>query len=100
MIATSLLCAIGLAAMQPQTIRFEELEWMSGHWLDRGDFPRQGPRWSELFWTAPARWQMFGVGRTHDGFDRRSFEFLRMEQEEDGIALYLSPDSGRAGKRN
>ena len=98
MIGTSLFLALGLTAMQPQTIRFEALEWMSGHWLDRGDFPRIGPRWSELFWTAPADWQMFGVGRTQDGFGRRSFEYLRLEQEDDGIVLHLSSDGGPAAR--
>ena len=92
MIVTTLLCAIGIAAAQPQAIRFEELQGRSGHWLDPGDFPRQGPRWSEMFVSRPARWQMVGVSRTHDGFDRRSFEHLWLEQEEDGIVLHLASD--------
>ena len=60
--------------------------WMSGCWQSR-----DGERWAEECWTVPRGGQMLGSGRTGDASGVRSFEFMRIEREGEGLAFRASP---------
>lgn len=90
----ALLAYAALAGAAPQAARLDDFDWMSGQWSTPVDFPAFGPRWTEEFWMRPARGLMIGVGRSQQGFDRRSFEYLRIEEVDGRITLYASPQGG------
>ena len=60
--------------------------WMSGCWQSR-----DGERWAEECWTVARGGQMLGSGRTGDATGVRSFEFMRIEREGEGLAFRASP---------
>lgn len=60
--------------------------WMAGCWE-----MRTGERWAEECWTAPRGGQMLGSGRTGDANGVRSFEFMRIERDGEGLAFRASP---------
>jgi hypothetical protein len=60
--------------------------WMAGCWEMRA-----GERWAEECWTAPRGGQMLGSGRTGYANGVRSFEFMRIERDGEGLAFRASP---------
>ena len=97
MIATMLLSAVSLAAQAPERApTFRDVEWLSGYWRTELSYPRDGPHWTEEFWSWPARGLMVGMRREENGFDRdrRVLDHMRIQLEHDETRLYLLPDQG------
>ena len=65
------------------------LAWMAGSWIDRGE-----NRTVEEYWQAPSGKLMLGLHRDVKASGRTFFEFLRIEEREDGI-FYLASPMGR-----
>lgn len=64
-----------------------DLSWMSGDWQTAPG----GRRQIEEHWTAAAGGSMMGVSRTVAGDKTVEFEYLRIEQREDGIYYVAHP---------
>ncbi|MBD8524309.1 DUF6265 family protein [Pseudomarimonas arenosa] len=77
-------------APSAQAEAIEQLRWMTGCWA-AGD--AQG--FSEEYWTPPRAGSMFGVNRSQRGSSKVAFEFLRIEQDPQGMR-YLAQPGGRA----
>ena len=60
--------------------------WMSGCWEWR-----EGERWGEECWTVPRRGQMMGSGRSGDAAKVASWEFMRIERDDEGLRFSASP---------
>jgi len=88
------LVAAALAPAAPETGRVEDLHCMAGQWSTPLEYPAYGPRWAEELWTMPARGLMVGVGRTQEGFERYSFEYMRIEEVDGRVTLYAAPQGG------
>ena len=67
-----------------------ELSWISGDWQS----PPGGRAQTEEHWTLPAGGSMLGMSRTVAGARTAEFEFLRIEQRDDGI-YYVAQPKGR-----
>ncbi len=67
-----------------------ELSWISGDWQTAPG----GRAQIEEHWTQPAGGSMLGMSRTVAGGKTAEFEFLRIEQREDGI-YYVAQPKGR-----
>lgn len=67
-----------------------ELSWISGDWQTAPG----GRAQIEEHWTQPAGGSMLGMSRTVAGGKTAEFEFLRVEQREDGI-YYVAQPKGR-----
>ena len=67
-----------------------ELSWISGDWQTAPG----GRAQIEEHWIQPAGGTMMGVSRTVAGGKTAEFEFLRIEQREDGI-YYVAQPKGR-----
>ena len=95
LVATLLIAAavVGQAATQPPAPQLDQLGWMAGHWVRHG---ADGSS-SEEFWLAPRARLMPGLNREVTRTGRSFFEFLRIEQREDGRIVYVaSPGAGPA----
>ena len=81
------------AAAEPQTTpavpTLEGLSWLAGSWKGQA-----GPWTQEEHWTAPAAGLMLGLHRDAREDGRVAFEYLRIEEREDGI-FYLASPGGR-----
>lgn len=76
------------AAGPPPTI--ESLGWMAGCWAYEGKEAGSGETW-----TSPAGRTILGVSRTvRDGITRQ-WEFMRIEQREDGSIAFVALPSGQ-----
>ena len=67
-----------------------QLSWIAGDWQS----PPGGRAQVEEHWTQPAGGSMLGMGRTVAGARTVEFEYLRIEQREDGI-YYVAQPKGR-----
>src|SRR5262245_15635489 len=67
-----------------------ELAWIAGDWQTAPG----GRAQIEEHWIPPAGGTMMGVSRTVAGGKTAEFEFLRVEQREDGI-YYVAQPKGR-----
>jgi len=67
-----------------------ELSWIAGDWQNA----LGGRAQIEEHWTQPAGGSMLGMSRTVAGGKTAEFEFLRIEQREDGI-FYIAQPKGR-----
>ena len=65
-----------------------ELSWISGDWQTSPG----GRAQIEEHWTQPAGGSMLGMGRTVSGGKTAEFEFLRIEQRDDGIYYVAQPN--------
>jgi len=63
-----------------------ELSWISGRWQSAG-----GRAQVEEHWTQPAGGSMLGMSRTVAGDKTVEFEYLRIEQRDDGIYYVAHP---------
>jgi hypothetical protein len=80
-----LLAASALAA---PAVTLDDVAFLTGSWCSADGS-------SEEHWIAPKGGMMLGVHRTVRG-DRTSFEFLRVEPRETGLAYVASPQGGSA----
>jgi uncharacterized protein DUF6265 len=92
MVSTALLTlsTINLEAQTPaatpaQTI--SELSWLAGDWQTAAG----GRSQTDEHWTHPAGGSMLGLSRTVAGGRTHEFEYLRIEQREDGIYYVAHP---------
>ena len=74
-----------------ESASIEGLAWMSGRWA--GD---NGERWSEEHWLEPRGGMMLGVNRSGNGDAAGAFEFLRIQQAENGSVTYWAAPGGRS----
>ena len=65
-----------------------ELSWISGDWQTAPG----GRAQIEEHWTQPVGGSMLGMGRTVSGGKTAEFEFLRIEQRDDGIYYVAQPN--------
>ena len=77
---------IGTSQTQPPH-SISELSWMSGDWQT----PAGGRVQIDEHWTQPAGRSMLGMSRTVGGDKTIEFEYLRIEQREDGIYYVAHP---------
>lgn len=70
-----------------QTPTMSDLSWIAGDWQTAPG----GRRQIEEHWTAIAGGSMMGVSRTVAGDKTVEFEYLRIEQREDGIYYVAHP---------
>ena len=81
-------CAVGSApAMDDVTL--QDLAWIAGAWSGK-----KGNMVTEEHWTAPRGGMMLGLHRDVMVSGKAAFEYLRIEQEIDGI-FYLASPQGR-----
>lgn len=73
------------ATTPPQTI--SELSWLAGDWQTAAE----GRSQTDEHWTYPAGGSMLGLSRTVAGGRTYEFEYLRIEQREDGIYYVAHP---------
>lgn len=92
---TSILMPAGLTNISGQTSRvpvaaahtIHDLIWMAGDWQTSPG----GRAQIEEHWTQPAGGSMLGMGRTVAGGRTVEFEYLRLEQRNDGIFYVAHP---------
>src|SRR4030095_3637103 len=93
-IYAALLALIVAAVPNPKSATIvsdiNELSWISGDWQS----PPGGRTQTEEHWTLPAGSSMLGMSRTLAGAKTAEFEFLRVEQRDDGI-YYVAQPKGR-----
>jgi len=78
-----------LASMAVAEDGVEKLAWLSGAWKMESN-----GRIIEELWTAPAGGMMVGMSRTVKNGKTVDFEYLRIQQREDGI-FYIAQPGGR-----
>jgi len=79
---------LGAASSQTQPPHsISELSWMSGDWQT----PAGGRVQIDEHWTQSAGGSMLGMSRTVAGDKTVEFEYLRIEQREDGIYYVAHP---------
>src|ERR1044071_5896264 len=76
-----------LAIIFTQTPTLADISWISGHWQTEPG----GRRQIEEHWTSVAGATMMGMSRTVAGDKTVEFEYLRIEQREDGIYYVAHP---------
>ena len=69
------------------THAISDLSWMTGDWQT----PAGGRVQIDEHWTQPAGGSMLGMSRTVGGDKTIEFEYLRIEQREDGIYYVAHP---------
>lgn len=80
---------VGAVVAEDDPPSLEALGWMAGHWsLERGDVTM------EELWTPPKGGVMLGLHRDVRAGDRAFFEYLRIEQQPEGL-VYLASPMGR-----
>ena len=87
MLKTILASLILLTGFSVENPTLADLSWMSGDWQTAAG----GRRQIEEHWTAAAGGSMMGVSRTVAGDKTVEFEYLRIEQREDGIFYVAHP---------
>ena len=87
MLKTILASLILLTSFSVENPTLADLSWMSGDWQTAAG----GRRQIEEHWTAAAGGSMMGVSRTVAGDKTVEFEYLRIEQREDGIYYVAHP---------
>ena len=71
----------------PQTTNISDLSWLAGDWQTAAG----GRAQIEEHWTKAAGGTMIGMGRTLARDKTYEFEYLRIEQREDGIYYVAHP---------
>jgi hypothetical protein len=82
--------SIGISNTTSVQNNISQLSWITGDWQS----PPGGRALVEEHWTQPAGGSMLGMSRTVAGSRTAEFEFLRIEQREDGI-YYVAQPKGR-----
>jgi hypothetical protein len=86
--------ACGCAAQAPEpagedTSQLRELAFLVGSWVSRSENAEV-----EEHWLAAKGGLMLGLNRTVTASGKTSFEYLRIEEREDGIFYVASPQGG------
>lgn len=68
-----------------------DLGWLSGRWCGG-----EAERVVEETWLAPVGGELIGMSRTRKGETTRSFEFMRIVREGEGLAMRVQPNGGTA----
>lgn len=92
-VRTLLVIALAAAMSAPAadaTPRLEQLAFLAGCWQWETE-----DRFSEECWTTPRGPQMLGSNRSLRGA-RASFEFIRIQREDDGRIVYWASPGGKA----
>jgi hypothetical protein len=89
----ALLAAIALGSDDSDP-GLEQLAWMAGHWAGE-----QGGVQMEEVWTAPGGGMMIGLHRDVRAGKPAFFEYLRIEETDDGIFYVASPMGRTPGTR-
>src|SRR5215510_15068060 len=71
----------------PQSLTLTNVSWISGDWQTAPG----GRRQIEEHWTGAAGGSMMGLSRTIAGDKTVEFEYLRIEQREDGVYYVAHP---------
>ena len=87
---------IALALATALIASLDDLSWLQGSWRTEVSVARNGAAWTEELWTEPAFGTVLGVGRTVGGLRTRSFDFMRIAADRDGIAFYGAPNGAPA----
>ncbi|HEV2568903.1 DUF6265 family protein [Sphingomonas sp.] len=87
---------IVIAAMLAAAPAIEEFAWLAGAWRTEERVAADGVLWAEEVWTEPAFHSMLGVGRSVGGLRTRSFDFMRIARDEQGVAFWGSPNGSPA----
>jgi hypothetical protein len=91
-IGSMLVTLAGCASTQPSPATgIHRLAWLTGTWVSA----RDEPPLTEEHWIAPAGGTMFGVNRSIAGDETLFFEYLRIQQADDGTLIYLAAPLGR-----
>lgn len=80
----------GHAAPKNVAPPLEQLAWMAGHWVRVSAAGES----SEEIWLSPRARLMPGLNREVTRSGRSFFEFLRIEQREDGRIVYVASPGG------
>ena len=83
-------CVLSCAMAYAQPPRVSALEWLSGTWVQAS-----GEEHVTEAWLGPGNGTMVAANLTVGARGRRSFEFLRIADTEEGFSYYASP-GGRA----
>jgi hypothetical protein len=83
-----ILAAIMLAAAPAVA----ELGWLTGSWRTDPVMAADGARWTEEMWTEPAFDSILGVGRSVGALRTRSYDFMRIARDGEGLAFWGSPN--------
>jgi hypothetical protein len=78
--------ALAAGGQPPETPAVEKLAWMAGNW--RGE---QGGTSIEEWWTSPRGGLMLGLHRDVFPTGEAFFEYLRIEETQDGLVYMASP---------
>lgn len=82
--------SFGVSGSTAEQNDISQLSWIAGDWQTAPG----GRAQIEEHWTLPAGGSMLGMSRTVAGGKTAEFEFLRIEQREDGI-FYVAQPKGR-----
>lgn len=87
----TLMISATIIAAQTATLRaapnISDLSWLAGDWQTAAD----GRTQTDEHWTQPAGAAMLGLSRTVAGGRTYEFEYLRIEQRQDGIYYVAHP---------
>lgn len=78
------------ASMPAQAGPLESLAWLSGCWAKQ-----PGEAGSGEYWLPMAGGSMLGIGRTVQNGRTADYEFLRLEEDARGRAIYTASPSGQ-----
>ncbi|HKE01170.1 MAG TPA: DUF6265 family protein [Planctomycetota bacterium] len=67
-------------------LKLESLAWMSGHWREISDRAT-----TEELWMPPSGGLMLGLNRSVGGKGKAQFEYLRIEEDAQGVVYQASP---------
>jgi len=82
----AIVCAAAAAAQVPAAT-IQSLDWLAGNWRSES-----GPgEITEEVWIRARAGKMFGIGRSVRGRLTRSFEYMRIEEGEGGLAFVAQP---------
>lgn len=84
--------ALLLTAQAPPRRDVAELAWMSGHWL-----ANQNGVWTEEVWAGPRGGTLMGFSWTGRGPGIGGYEYLRIQEDEDGGLIYIAQPGGGGG---
>jgi hypothetical protein len=81
----------------PTTLKptLDQLSWLAGHWQGGSD-----GRVTEELWLPPAGGLMLGLNRDIGSSGKAFFEFLRLEQTDQGVSYVASPRGGETTSFN
>lgn len=73
-------------ARSPEEFELADLAWLAGHWKEE----RQ-EKFTEELWMPARGGMMLGLNRTSREKGKGQFEYLRIEQDAEGIVYFASP---------